>query len=473
MVDGTIRIFLAEALILPTGLLTAAFLTRRLGPEGYGMLTLTATLVSWVEWSITSIFARAAVKFVGEARDWRPVGATVLRLHTLISGGAVILLWGLAAPLASLFDAPALVPYLRLFACDIFLFSLVQAHYHILIGIGGFRQRAYASAVRCLVRLVLIIVLVESGLSVSGALLGNIGASCVELAVCRIYIRPSWFSRSTFPARQLWFYAVPLFLSALSLSLYNKLDLLMLKALGGTAAQAGVYGAAQNLSLLPGLFALAFTPLLLATLSRLLHTGEITQAKEIGRNAMRMVVGLMPIAALIAGTAPEIVNLTFGAHFAPAAALLAVQIWGGLALLMGSVATAIFTAAGKPTWTVELIGPLVPLAMLGHLLVIPRLGAIGAALVTTVLASGCALVAMGMIYRLWHILPPQGTWWRSLFVSGLVYVFAVFWSTPGVLLLVKLPVLSFASIGAFLILGEFSPEEIKQARTLGHWQIAS
>ena len=106
MLDGTIRVFLAEALILPTGLLTAAFLTRRLGPEGYGLLTLVATIVSWVEWSITSVFARAAVKFVGEAQDWRPVGATVLRLHIMMSGGAVVVLWCLAVPIVSLLDAP-------------------------------------------------------------------------------------------------------------------------------------------------------------------------------------------------------------------------------------------------------------------------------------------------------------------------------------------------------------------------------
>jgi O-antigen/teichoic acid export membrane protein len=37
VLDGTIRVFLAEALLLPTGLLTTAFLTRRLGPEGYGL----------------------------------------------------------------------------------------------------------------------------------------------------------------------------------------------------------------------------------------------------------------------------------------------------------------------------------------------------------------------------------------------------------------------------------------------------
>ncbi len=40
MVDGTIRGFLAEALFPLTGLLTAAFLTRRLGLANYGLFTL-------------------------------------------------------------------------------------------------------------------------------------------------------------------------------------------------------------------------------------------------------------------------------------------------------------------------------------------------------------------------------------------------------------------------------------------------
>jgi len=49
MLDGTIRVFLAEVLFLPSGLLTAAFLNRRLGPEGYGMFTKATTLVAWLD----------------------------------------------------------------------------------------------------------------------------------------------------------------------------------------------------------------------------------------------------------------------------------------------------------------------------------------------------------------------------------------------------------------------------------------
>ena len=37
---------LAESLLIPTGLLTAAYLARRLGPEGYGVFVVVAALVA-------------------------------------------------------------------------------------------------------------------------------------------------------------------------------------------------------------------------------------------------------------------------------------------------------------------------------------------------------------------------------------------------------------------------------------------
>jgi len=468
--DGTVRVFLAEALLLPTGLITAAFLTRRLGPEHYGLFVLAVTLVAWIEWGITSIFSRAAIKFVGESEDWRPVGTTLMRLHLAASAGAMLLLWLLAIPIAGWLNEPVLAPYLCLFALDIPLHSLSQAHRNILIGIGGFRQRALTSAGRWISRLLLIVLLVELGLSVPGAILGSIGASLVELAIGRWYVRPALFSRSSFPVRQLWDYAGPLFLSALSLSCYSRLDLFILKALGGTAGQAGIYGAAQNLSLLPGIFALALSPLLLSTLSRLLHAGDAGLAKEMGRHAMRAVLWLLPVAAMIAGAAPEIVQLFFGPLFLPAAPLLAVLIFGAVASVMLSVATSILIAVGKPGWTFALAAPLVPLAVAGHLMVIPRLGAIGASFVTTLLAILGALATVLAVYRLWRILPPAGTLWRSVLACGLAFALAALWPAPGLLLLVKLPVIGVVIVLAFKVLREFNAHEIALARSVLSWK---
>src|SRR5262245_27923857 len=309
MVDGTIRGFLAEASLPLAGLLTAAFLTRRLGPASFGLFILVATLVNWIEGSIISSFSRTVFKFVAEAEDWRPLGTTIVQLYWVIGSGFMLVLWLLALPIARMFNEPVLVGYVGLFALDIPLFCLARAHQHILIGIGGFNQRALVIAGRSVARLILSVALVEIGLSIPGAILGSIGASLAELGISRCYVRPALFRRFAFPPREFLNYAGVLFLTGLSLTLFSKLDLFMLKLLDGTAVQAGIYGAAQNLSLPPSLFAVALSPLLLATLSRLLQGGNSPLAKHLGGDALRAVIGLLPFISVVAGAAAEIVNL--------------------------------------------------------------------------------------------------------------------------------------------------------------------
>src|SRR5690349_8526618 len=81
LLGGSARVFLAESVALPAGLITAAFLARRLGPSGYGVFTLTMAIVAWVEWTLASLLARAAVKVISDAEDWRPAAAAALRFY--------------------------------------------------------------------------------------------------------------------------------------------------------------------------------------------------------------------------------------------------------------------------------------------------------------------------------------------------------------------------------------------------------
>ncbi len=359
-------------------------------------------------------------------------------------------------------DERAIAMYLILFAIDIPLFCLAYAHRSILVGVGGFNQRANATAGRWIARLLLILLLVELGLSIPGAILSTIGASIVELAISRCYIRPSLLTRSSFPARQLANYAVPLFMFALSMRLYDKLDLFALKVLGGTAAEAGFYGAAQNLSLIPGIFSLSFSPLLLSSLSRTLHNGDIESAKKMSQNALRAIAAMLTVAGIIAGAAPEIVQLIFGNAFLPTAPLLAILIFGAIALAMISTTTAILTAASKPNWTFVLTAPLVPLAVVGYTLVIPRWGAIGAAWVFTLCATFGAAVTVGAVYHLLRVLPPARTVARSCLICASVYTIAAIVPTQGSLLLLKLFGITLLIPLFFWLLGEFSQAEIYQ-----------
>ncbi|HTM41309.1 MAG TPA: oligosaccharide flippase family protein, partial [Terriglobales bacterium] len=128
MVDGSLRILIAEGLILPTGLITAAFLTRHLGPSKYGLFTLASVVVLWIEFFVTSAFSRAAIKLIGDAEDWRPWGGTLVRFYFLAGVLAAVLLWLGSGELGRLLGEPAMAGYLRLFALDIPIFSLATAH---------------------------------------------------------------------------------------------------------------------------------------------------------------------------------------------------------------------------------------------------------------------------------------------------------------------------------------------------------
>lgn len=466
LLTNSVRVFAAEALMVPSGLVVAAYLARRLEPDGYGFFLLALTITVWVEWSVVSLFARQTIKLVSEADDWRGIGATAVRQSLFTSLLAGVALCIAAYPLARLLDAPPLGAYLCLFALDIPLFALARTHRNILVGLEEVDERALVAAARWIVRPILIVILVESDLSIAGAILGSVCATLAELLLLRRYVRPSFARPRDIPARTVWRGAAPLALAAMSLRLFNRVDLIALKALGGTAIAAGIYGAAQQVALLPNLFGLSFAPLLMATLARLLRRDKLDEARETARDAMRAVMLLLPLASLVAGAAPELASLLFGEKFAHAATPLAVLIFGALALLMVSVATSIFTAANLPTRTFQLTAPLVLAAAAGHFFVIPRFGIFGAAVVTTVVATFGALVAVLLVHQLWQVAPPALTALRAALVSVAAYLLAVYVPAPGWLVALKLCAGALLCALALLSLGEFTKTEIASLRSL-------
>ncbi len=464
---GTLRIFAAEALIVPTGILTAAFLSRRFGPAGYGLLMLAGVTVAWVEGNVAAALSRPVIKLVGEAEDWRPVASAALRLYLAAGVALAVALCALAGPLAhALGEGAQLANYLRLYALEIPVFCAAQAHRSILVGLGRYRARAWAAAARWTARLALVVALVWLTGSIAAAILASILACFVELALCRARVRPRLFGACAQAARRLAGYSVPLVASALCLSLFGRLDLMLLKAFGGTAAEAGLYVAAQNLALLPSLFAFAFAPTLLSTLGRALRDGDERGAREVAKQAAAAPLLLLPFAAAAAGAAQEIVVLVFGAEFQRAAGAFRLLAFASLALVMVSVTASMMTAAGRPKWTLHAAWPLLVAAALLHPLVIPRAGGSGAALVTTALACVAGFTTLALACRLWRIPPPARTLLCGVAVGALAYAAAALVPAQGLWCVVKLACVCALAACALLLLGEFGPRPAGLAREL-------
>jgi O-antigen/teichoic acid export membrane protein len=466
LLDGTARTFLANLLLPITGLVTAAFLTRRLGADGYGLLVLATTLFIAVELTSNAFLSRASIKFVGEASDWVPVGATVLRLYVVVGAAGGLLLGLSAKPLARMFGEPDLAVCLALCALHVPIACLSQGHQSVLVGIGKFRERALTNASRWIARLILILLLVAAGYSVPGAILGSLGASVVELAMTRRFVKLPLFGRFGVPVRPFLEIGIVLGMFSLLIQLFSNMGVVLLKMLGGTIEEVGLYGAAQNLSIIPSLFGLSLAPLLLSTVSRQLAEGKTREAKEIARGAVRLTLGMLPFGALAAGAGPEIVVYIFGAAFAPAAAILTFLIFGAIVFVLVSIGAVVATAVGTPKLALYVSILMVVCGIVANVALIPRFGALGAAAATTMGSGIGAVASLVVIYGIWAVLPPFATLLRSIVVGLLAYAAAVAVPTDGFLVIFKLAGIGLVIPAAYALLGEFTAEELAQGRAL-------
>jgi O-antigen/teichoic acid export membrane protein len=453
---GTLMLLGVQVLALAAGFLIATFLTRRLGPSDYGAYSVVFNVVTWVEIAITALFRQATIKLLAEAEDWQSALSSLMRIQTAVGVAAAAILAACAVPISQALNAPDLAGYLRLYSLDVPITALYGVTTAALVGRGAFGRAALVNGLAWGGRLALVFLLVGAGLSVGGALLAAIGSSVVTLGASWFLVRPRLLRSSAFPQRLLWSYSLPLFFRSLGLQLYQRVDLLTVQALAGTSA-AGYYGAAQNLTIVPGgFFASSLSQVLLASLPPLLQRGQVRSARRMMDQSMRLVLCMAPFAGLAAGAASEIVVLLYGASYSSAAVAVALLAFGALGLAMISVTCAILTGSSRPGLTLALTGPLAPLSLVGCVILVPRLGITGAAVVMTALSWLGAGATMLAVHRVCGARLPVATILRVALTTGIVFGLASAWHASGLGIIGKLLALSAVVLICLFLLGELT-----------------
>lgn len=464
---GSVGVTMADALAVPAGLLIVIILTRGLGPETYGVFVLASSIVLWLEWTLASFFSRASIKMVSDATSPMDVASVLVRWETSIglAAGAVL---ALGAPwIAALLSEPALTGPLRLLAIDIPIFTLGQALRNVQVGVGRFDRRAAASATRSIVRFLLTLLLVQMGFSVAGAILAMIGASIAEVLVVGRGLALRWRGSASSPTlAAVATYAVPTFLFAAMVRIFDRMDLLMLKGLGASTAAAGLYGATLTATRIPMLLAGSIAPLLLASMSVLLRSQEQQAASTMARQSVRLTFLFLPFAAIGAGFSTELLRLALGKEYAIASFVPSALILAALALFLLSIAVAILTAADRPGATSVAGTLMVVTAIPAHLLMIPRLGAEGAAAVSASIAllaaGGTSWFALGHVGARFPLLSLS----RCFIVATPAYLLSRSLEVTGPLVLASVAGMSLLALVALFLVGEIGPAEFRLLATL-------
>jgi O-antigen/teichoic acid export membrane protein len=456
-------VFSIELITLPLGLLVAIVLTRRLGPEIYGLYVLAIAVVFWLEMISSFMMNSATEYYIATTQNWRPVGSLVLRVHLIMgfAGGALLFI---AAPAAAwIFNQPGLIAPLRLLALDIPIFGLAVAHRNILVGLGRYTPRAFGPLGRWLVRLATVLVLLELGLGINSAVLGIVAGSLAELIVYRYFVRPPLGLKPSIALKSFVNFATPLLLQSIALNLHRHLDLIMLGVLVASSYMAGIYGAALNLCLPIKAVSLALTPLLTSDLSRLYQKGHYGQARQRVRQAWKVIFWLLPLCAAAGASAPDLVVLLFGPAYAEGAGALAWLLFASWASLAIDIGSAMLVALARPRLALASVVWLPPAALAGHLLLIPVLGGLGAAIATTLTTGAGFIVIAVMVNRAWQVILPSPSLLKSILVSAALLAAGWFWSMPGFWVLLKLVLLAAPGAMALVACKEFSPAQLWRA----------
>ena len=466
LLDGTLWVILADALFPVTAVVTAGVLTRKLSPDEYGRLNLSVTLAGWSVSILLALFGRAMVLVVRRATDWQGAAATIFR-RQLAAAMAVFVGMLLSADLiADVWQVSGLATELRLMAFEIPFASSSLVLRQILVARGRFRQRAFGGAVRWLVRMCLVVLAVELGFGVRGAIVGLVLTSALDLGLgCLFTAIPLW-GTSRVGWREFTALAMPMFLTAISLRTFERIDLFALQMLGADAAQTALYGAAQNLALTPVWLSQSMLSLSLSSVAQLVIAGDLSGGRKLARQTARSSVLLFPLAALIAGSAPQVISLVYGARYVAASPVFALLIVAAVGLVQVSVAAALLSSFDHLGWQAVLIVPLVPLAIVVHAMAIPHLGAMGAALTTLGLTWSCVLVSGCTLYGLTGVSVPVATLLRSVVLSVGGYFLAQHLPPSGAWILLQLPALAVFSAVILIVLGEFHSDGLTVSSVL-------
>lgn len=136
---------------------------------------------------------------------------------------------------------------------------------------------------------------------------------------------------------------------------------------------------------------------------------------------------------------------------------------GAAAMAAFSLVTSILIGAGRSTWSVGLILGMLAVALVGHLVAIPRWGPLGAAAVTSAVTSLGALGGGLAVYQVWGIRPPAASLVRAGALCVAAFGLTQAWSSPGLEVVLKLAGMVLLVGVAYVGFGEFSAAELLAA----------
>ena len=462
---GALFLTIGQGFLVLSGYIVNVGLGQMLGPTEFGRFATIASLLTFLETAFLLGIPRTLSKHVAETKGGSRGKVRLCGIIQLLIGGLLFLgLFGLAGPLASWLNDPALEEYFRIVAWAMPSVAVFQYYTKLLNGMTAFRRQAAAVVVFSILRSVLTLGIVVLG----GGTLGAFWALVLTIALASLVARSLCRVRGNelvaeWPWQQVADHAIHLSIITGTVSLLVTIDQLFVKGLMGQGPEAGLYAAATLLGKTARLPAMALAAAVFPVVagSEALRTRERVTL-DIRRAVRGLVVLLLPLAILVSVMGRSLLEALFGIQYSSAAGILWPLMLGSLLLGLYNVLVAAVAATGgmRRATLASLLMVVVDCTLC--LALIPRLGIIGAAGAVAITAfAGCSAMLLYVTVRFGSVIG-LGNFARAVASSAVVGGMAfLLRSMTGVWSLVACAALYVAHFGILAILGELGAADIK------------
>jgi O-antigen/teichoic acid export membrane protein len=452
------------------GYLVAVVLARDLGPVRYGMYGIVYSVLVGAELIGRLGIPQAMSRLIAQrAHSERGLAGTGVSLAIAIYLPLFVLMWFGAPFLARLFNVADGAPFFRVAAIDIPFFGLYFIGSHIVNGRREFLPEAAAVGLYAAAKVVGVLVLVATTVTIEGALIVNAAASVVALGylVVKIGLKP--FVPRLTHLRPLLSLAIYVGLFSLGAQILVSLDLWALNAIGEGFPNRvkGYYVGATNLGRLANVMAFVMTAVLIPSIAKAVAKGDRDLVSRATRGAGRfLLVLLLPMAAIGMANAGEIMALVYGEPYRAGAPILAMLLisHGVLFTMFVSFSSILIglSIEKEPAWIA--LG-VIPLAAGLNLVLIPSLGASGAPLAAIVSTSVAATaVAWRVRIHVGEILA-VATVARCAALSVFIWAVSILVRSSGPMLLVELVAASVTYLVLAFLIGLIRRSDLELLRS--------
>jgi O-antigen/teichoic acid export membrane protein len=460
---GAFYLSTATIVFMLSGYLINIILGRFLGPELYGVYGVIISLMTALNIVQLSGPPQAVSKFIAEkktsAENILASGLQVQLITTII----IALMFFILAPLISnLFNDSNFTGYCRA-AALIFpfygLFALFSGYYN---GLHKFKFQAYMYVLYSLSKLLLVVILTIK-FGIYGAIAGFVIAPIISLI---LGLRRPHTKRVTYK-KKIILYSMPLIGVAIFTTLQLSIDLFSLKAIVSSTAVVGYYVVSQNIALIPYMAMNAIGQVLFPSVSKFLGAGQIDDVRNIiGQSLRYLLIFLLPMTAALYATAPSLIHLLFGIKYMPAVVPLRILLVSYVLLAIFSMLANVLNGAGEAQSTMRIAAAGLLTCFFGCIMLIPHLGANGAAFGALIGASISSSLSSITTYKIFRFNFSYKSLMNALLGSIIILTIAMLMPFPIALLPLEYILLAIAYLLTLHTMGEITLEDKTHIKNL-------